>query len=422
MKDSIFLVGGIAPPKTSPVQTARKQTSPQPGSQFGKILSAEKKAGQVPKCNSTKEEPSPEKTEPKIAPEAASQPKDIPPANPVGNSPAPGNVCQPLNQAVAEQNIAEEPAASADDNANSADAAAPAKVCVPSLPAIADPAPDSILDVPISDNPQSKSNVDGKEKLAFQAQLGDTIQKSDPPALQDGSGDLAESQKLPAFARPSPSTMPSNPAASQDLSFGSGSKSSTVSSANSTSSEVSAGPKNAAGGPTPKADTPPPVVSGLEKTDPSSTSKNIEPARLAEARPPEVMQQVLQGLEMMVKNKNVSMRLQLYPENLGHIELRVVSNQNGLGVYLRADQPSTQQLLESQAALLKQSLSFAGVNPSQIDFGQGNKNRSYLTRDSWHGARNPSQDLAKDNQSRQPELEVPILGLNGSQNGVDYKI
>ena len=191
-----------------------------------------------------------------------------------------------------------------------------------------------------------------------------------------------------------------------------------------TSSSVSAGNarKDGAESSVVKPDSPPPVSSGLEKTGLTEANKAVEPARLAEARAPELMSQILDGLETLVKNKNVMMRLQLYPDELGHIELKVVSNSQGLGVYLRADQIATQQLLESQLSVLRQTLNSAGLNPAQIDIGQGNANRSLNTRDPRRSALKLFKGTSRIGSTNTNELEIPVLGRNSAENGLDYKI
>jgi len=443
MKDSLFSVGGIAPSKTSPVQKTHTQPSNARGkSQFGKILNSETQAQQAQTCKPSKqEEPQSVQPDQKTTPDAVPQAKDVAQAAPViaapvtaapvtaapvTAAPAIANPNQANNQSNACQDNGEQAAAEGQPKTGAVEPEAVAPLAEPTDLAPAVDPDEAAAVIEPAQSSADEASPDKAGKLDFQAQLeqslGDGIEKLDLAGLNDNSVDPAVVQKLASSSKP-PVTSAANTGSSPDLSFGAQSKSGGESKAAADNPDVSNSVKNSdAKTAAPKPESPPLVSSGLEKNSTAEGSKGIESARLAEARTSEVMKQVLQGLEMVIKNKNVTMRMQLYPDNLGHIELKVVSGQNGLNVFLKADQPSTQQLLESQAAFLKQSLSSAGVNASQIDFGQGNKNRASQSRDAWQPARSSLQNFKQEDLSNQPGLDIPVLGMNISRSGVDYKV
>jgi flagellar hook-length control protein FliK len=437
MKESVFSVGGNAPPTTSPKPVSRKAPTVKSGLQFDAYLREEVQPRQFQDVDAPKEDPKPEKcqtTNPDNSSHALREDKSI---NPVLCNPTSTNIQQnptpdPLEMAITGN--------------------------IGSVPGDQAAQPD-LLKVDPDVNKSSVQNFDLPSDLAAAAKEAAT-QKSQATAgkeadtanlqtapVQSGKtqfrGQLAEGLDQPTTdiqttgeIRPAPKsiTASSNPSAVNDanssselsgqMSFQTAQKpveeknsqiASTAS--NSTNSVKKEGQEAAA-----KLENAPPVTSGLEKTGFTEANKNVEPARLAEARAPELMSQILDGLETLVKNKNVMVRLQLYPDELGHIELKVVSNSQGLEVFLRADRLATQQLLESQLGLLRQTLTSAGLNPAQIDVGQGSTNRSSTARDPRRSARKLFKDASRSGSGNPNQLDIPILGRNSSEIGLDYKI
>jgi flagellar hook-length control protein FliK len=64
------------------------------------------------------------------------------------------------------------------------------------------------------------------------------------------------------------------------------------------------------------------------------------------------------------------MRIKLYPQELGAIEISLVNKHNGVDVVLVAEQASTQRLLESQSEQLRQALSNSGVQLADLQISQ----------------------------------------------------
>jgi flagellar hook-length control protein FliK len=113
----------------------------------------------------------------------------------------------------------------------------------------------------------------------------------------------------------------------------------------------------------------PPVAEGIPINASNTTSQVHEPARLAEAPRNEVISQVSTQLGQMVKTNQTSFRMQLYPEELGHIDLRIVTTKTGLAVSMVADSVTTQVALKSEMSHLKQTIEQAGIQISNLHIG-----------------------------------------------------
>jgi flagellar hook-length control protein FliK len=90
---------------------------------------------------------------------------------------------------------------------------------------------------------------------------------------------------------------------------------------------------------------------------------------LAESKPSLAISQVSQGVQDMVDTGKSMLKLQLYPENMGRIEIKLVSNAEGVQVTMTADRPSTGRLLESNLNQLQQSLMDMGVKVGGMSVG-----------------------------------------------------
>lgn len=85
---------------------------------------------------------------------------------------------------------------------------------------------------------------------------------------------------------------------------------------------------------------------------------------LAQPKSLPIIQKVSTEVAELVREQGQSMRLQIHPENLGKIDLRLVSNSDGMKVVMTAEVPATAKLLETHMDQLRQSLSNAGVSIS----------------------------------------------------------
>ena len=115
----------------------------------------------------------------------------------------------------------------------------------------------------------------------------------------------------------------------------------------------------------------------------AQSSPILEPARLTEARPvsaalpPETLAAVTQSLVRLVKSGENEMRLQLQPENLGRIELRIAHDADGVRVTMVAQVASTAGLLDQHLDDLRHSLTQAGLSLSGLTVGGGHAQQAF---------------------------------------------
>lgn len=149
-----------------------------------------------------------------------------------------------------------------------------------------------------------------------------------------------------------------------------------------------------------------------------STNQIIEPARLAEAQTADMIGQITRQLDKLQQSGRTTFRLQLSPQDLGQIDLKITSTQHGIGVTILAENGATSKLLETQVAQLRQSLMDAGVQINNLHVGtQGSQSNQSQTSSNY--PQNQHQRYA--NQSEKPVVNDPIVTRAG-QTLVDYKI
>ncbi len=145
-----------------------------------------------------------------------------------------------------------------------------------------------------------------------------------------------------------------------------------------------------------------------------------EPARLAEALPRQTINQMSEQINMLIHQGRSSLRLQLSPEHLGRIDIRLVNSGHGMGVTVLTEQAETGKLLEAQLDQLRQTLQDAGIQLSHLNIGQqpqGSKN-------AWQ-----MQDHKRNSVTRrslvesvgEQEIETPSTRLR-TKAGVDYRV
>lgn len=161
-----------------------------------------------------------------------------------------------------------------------------------------------------------------------------------------------------------------------------------------------------------------------------------EPARPTEARPittgiPEsaVLVQVERALEALTESTPTAVRVQLQPESLGRIELRVAHGEHGLRVTLTAESAATGQLLERRLDDLRQALAAAGVEVAGLSVNVGSSQadeRALLwqrpIRAILHGvmpARASGNGSAGENDDGNAIL---VAAHRATLAGVDYRI
>lgn len=160
----------------------------------------------------------------------------------------------------------------------------------------------------------------------------------------------------------------------------------------------------------------------LEKARFVVSAQETEPARLAEARTTELVRQVTHGLETAVKNHQISMRLQLFPEDMGRIDLRLTAGAHGLGITLSAEQPATSQLLEANLGKLQQALAGAGISLSSLNIGQGQSQPTLQQGSTWQQSQRGLPGFPFQDNTPDAKWTEPIRNVNQAAAGVDYRV
>lgn len=126
---------------------------------------------------------------------------------------------------------------------------------------------------------------------------------------------------------------------------------------------------------------PPPTISpgvGHEPVKVNAPNEKItEPARLAEAQTTEILRQISRQISDRSHAGSQTIRIQLHPEELGQIDLRITTSSQGTSISMVADQSSTGKLLESQISQLKQTLVEAGVQMADVHVGQQGQQHAF---------------------------------------------
>jgi flagellar hook-length control protein FliK len=149
----------------------------------------------------------------------------------------------------------------------------------------------------------------------------------------------------------------------------------------------------------------------------------LEPARLAEAQPNEVLHQVHSAIEQAAESAPTQVRLRLQPESLGGIELHIARHADGLHVSLQAESGSTARLLDSHLNDLRTSLADAGIQLAGLNVGHGQPQAHHGAPQGQAGARagNPA-----GHEPALPPAEVMTQGgpapNSYSATAIDYRI
>ena len=109
--------------------------------------------------------------------------------------------------------------------------------------------------------------------------------------------------------------------------------------------------------------TPPAAILNSHTSEAAQQTSNVRSAQ-------RIVQQTFNHLDGMLQSGQKTLRVQLYPENLGHLELRLTSQGGTLQIVILADSSVTQQALQQNARDLQQALQESGVNLTGLTVGQ----------------------------------------------------
>lgn len=120
-----------------------------------------------------------------------------------------------------------------------------------------------------------------------------------------------------------------------------------------------------------------------------------------------ILNQVTDQLKTATASNKDTLKIQLQPENLGKVDVRIVRGGNdGIQFYFTADTPSTSRLLQANLNQLQQSLMEAGVKVGNMSVsyqgqpGQQNNNGQSQRKNGFSFFAQDDAELAIDFQSR----------------------
>jgi len=155
----------------------------------------------------------------------------------------------------------------------------------------------------------------------------------------------------------------------------------------------------------------------------ASTSNIAEPARMAEARQVHVLRQVADGVETMTRSGQNTLRLQLNPENLGKIDLRMTLSKEGMLVTLLTDTQTTSSMLSQHLAELRTTLTEAGVTLAGLSVNSGNIGGQSLSQEQRQ-ANYSQQQFGQSGSLAAEKIADPreAVRLRDADANVDYLV
>lgn len=96
---------------------------------------------------------------------------------------------------------------------------------------------------------------------------------------------------------------------------------------------------------------------------------NLADSKTTEINTTLPIQQIAHTVKDMVNGSQHSLQIHLHPENLGNIQIRLVSTAQGVQVYMTAEKASTSQLLETNLNQLHEMLLESGVRLGGMSVG-----------------------------------------------------
>jgi flagellar hook-length control protein FliK len=129
----------------------------------------------------------------------------------------------------------------------------------------------------------------------------------------------------------------------------------------------------------------------------------------APVRPEDVMPQVLKHAEQIKANQANTIKLQLYPEHLGKMEIKVMAHQGVLSAQISADSQAVKSMLETQVAQLQRSFAEMGLKVEKVEVALSSSN---LGNESSFGGQAMSQGDAQQ-FGQQPHQSGRSLSQSG---------
>ena len=133
----------------------------------------------------------------------------------------------------------------------------------------------------------------------------------------------------------------------------------------------------------------------------------------------QLLNQVETKIQTMIKTGENTFSIKVHPENLGQINIKLVSGSDGLQVYLSAEKPATGALLESGIEQLQEILNTAGVNIGNMSVGYQQPQGSNEETAQWLNMRNIPGGLELSSEQAELLSNQITLGQT-SMTALDY--
>jgi flagellar hook-length control protein FliK len=133
-----------------------------------------------------------------------------------------------------------------------------------------------------------------------------------------------------------------------------------------------------------------------------------------------MINQISKGIDLLSRADGQSLRIQLQPENMGKIEIRLSSGSDGVTVTLNTDTQLTGNMLERSLSELKTSLADAGVNLASLSVNSGNKQSTYQESKQWYPGKENRTNYGQQNNNVNEEL--PSVNSLYKDSAIDYRI
>jgi flagellar hook-length control protein FliK len=149
----------------------------------------------------------------------------------------------------------------------------------------------------------------------------------------------------------------------------------------------------------------------------SATAKT---ENLVETKPLPIIQKITSEVVELAREQGKSMRIQIQPENMGKIDLRLVSNSDGMRIVMTTEIPATGKLLETHMDQLQRQLADAGVSISGMSVNSQNaqgQSAGASQNQSSSGFGRPSTPI-----NQQVSEVVPANVSQVSVSGLDYRV
>lgn len=136
-----------------------------------------------------------------------------------------------------------------------------------------------------------------------------------------------------------------------------------------------------------------------------------------------VAQQIRESLEATIRQGKSSLHIQLSPQELGAIDIRLVSSVHGVNLTVFTEQANTGRLLEAQINQLRQSLSEAGVQINNLNIQQNQSGQTQQGFGHQQGAQSQANRFRHaPEQAGKEIIDAPTGRIYRTERGVDYRV